>query len=585
MPNPRAESGSSVPKATVVPHAADDSAAARVWQCIGGVLSRHPSLLWRVPLGVLALWLLRRRVQRTARRLMRDRPAGFFLPSNVPPYAAQSDSLPQPLWPTQLLYSLLHPVRLLQHGLLRDSGGFRLLADGGALLGGALAFGWRPGVASAFAGLGENASGRSLGIEYSRPAGASLKLDVFHAHRTANGAGNKATAAAPSPVLVFTHGGAWGSGFRQLYRLFAVQLDVQLRYVVVVPGYRVYPSGRVVEQVEDVQAALQWTRAHAHEFGGDASNITLMGHSSGAHISSMAMLQTLQKLYPAGSGAAAAATVPPTLQPVLPTAFIGVSGVYDIGQHYDFEAARGVHEVSPMKAAAGGEVTMFPLVSATRIAAELSEEQRRHLPPVLLLHGLSDHTVPYAQSVRMAYALAGALPMDHIQLADDAPRAVRLAPLESHTLYHAAEEQSSIAGNAAVKSQAPAGRVHIGDSLTFVPAAGAVSGMSRPCPLVQLRMCGSARDPALQDHATALLDLMQPRAASQQHGPGHARWMSEAIAAFVEAVQQRSQIAIEEGTARPGKAVIIEAEPAATPDTPQPAARASEASGELRSHL
>jgi acetyl esterase/lipase len=558
-----------------------------VWQSSVRFFEQHPSLRWRLPLGALALLLLWRRVMRTRRALLRARPASFFQASSLPPYAAQADSLAEPLWPTHLLYSLLRPVKLLQHALLRDSGGFRLLADGGALLGGALAFGWRPGVARAFFGpsggnngnSGSNggSNGRSLGIVYSQPTGSTpLKLDVFNAHRlmrptaaAAGAAGITANSAADgsgsqqllSPVILFVHGGAWGSGFRQLYRLLAVQLDLQLGCVVLIPGYRVYPRGRVGQQVDDVTAALAWAREHAAEHGGDPNRVALMGHSSGAHIASMAMLQAVRRIQPEDAASSSSSSSSPSASAsVLPASFVGVAGVYDIAQHYEFEAARGVHEVSPMKAACGGEDAdpkHFAQVSATLTAAHLTSAQRALLPPTLLLHGLSDHTVPYAQSVRMAYALAGALPLDS-RLLDPhtTPRAVPLEPLDSHELYHA---NAAPTATAVQHQQQPhIGSVQIGDSLTFVPApfSSSSAGATRLCPLVQLRMCGSARDPALQDHATAMIDLSQPlpennsslhptlpdpQSSQPTHGPGHARWVTEALQTFFDAVAQVKQ--------------------------------------------
>lgn len=51
-------------------------------------------------------------------------------------------------------------------------------------------------------------------------------------------------------------------------------------------------------------------------------------------------------------------------KPVLVDGFVALSGVFDIGKHYLWEAGRGAHEVSPMKAAALGEQS-FPHVSPT----------------------------------------------------------------------------------------------------------------------------------------------------------------------------------------------------------------------------
>lgn len=75
--------------------------------------------------------------------------------------------------------------------------------------------------------------------------------------------------------------------------------------------------------------------------------LLLSGHSSGAHISMLYLLEALNES-----------------KPVLVDGFIALSGVFDIGKHYLWESARGAHEVSPMKAAALGEQS-FAHVSPT----------------------------------------------------------------------------------------------------------------------------------------------------------------------------------------------------------------------------
>ena len=590
------------------------------------LLVRHPALVYRVPLGLLALALLVRRVRRTRAQLLAGRRADFWLSSFLPAHAAPSASLPS-LWPTHLLYSLWQPVSLVQHALLRDSGLFWTLVDFSTFAGGAIAFGWRPQVLRRFLGMGgggarEEGRGRETGARYGPHARHTL--DVFCAHRhfakrTANAsatvapATNAAPGGAPVPdasqnsslppsrVLVFVHGGAWGSGHASLYRLFASQLDEQLHCVVVCANYRVWPHADAEGQAADVAAVLRWTAENAKRFGGDPDRIVLMGHSSGAHISSLCMLRALQSqsqsqsqtdsdaASPSSSSSSATAAASATASPAacagtwaIPRlhGFIGLAGVYDISDHYEFESARGVHELSPMAPANGGP-SNFAAHSCTIAAAALSPSQRAQLPPCLLLHGLTDRTVPYASSVRFGYALAGALPRQECPLSPESaanlPRAALLAPLPSHALYHADAAAAAAAGSSASKSRgavSSSASVPIGSSFTFAPPRDSRTGpAASPCPLVHVRLCGSESDPAVQDHATAIFDFMnsshiaEPALAAmaeaddqedgedeeaqedEQHqrshalqpdGHGHARWMREAIRHFFAAIPRRT---------------------------------------------
>ncbi len=60
--------------------------------------------------------------------------------------------------------------------------------------------------------------------------------------------------------------------------------------VVVIPNYRIYPMGSSHDQADDVAMAIEWCKANIHQYSGDSSRITISGHSSGAHITSLALL-------------------------------------------------------------------------------------------------------------------------------------------------------------------------------------------------------------------------------------------------------------------------------------------------------
>ncbi|KAJ5201253.1 hypothetical protein N7449_006056 [Penicillium cf. viridicatum] len=100
------------------------------------------------------------------------------------------------------------------------------------------------------------------------------------------------------PVLVFFHGGGFGAGSsswpqNQLTSLVSHSRKLGLPAIGVSINYRVGPAGFLTSKemrdvglppnngLRDQRVALKWVKDHINGFGGDASNITLVGHSAG----------------------------------------------------------------------------------------------------------------------------------------------------------------------------------------------------------------------------------------------------------------------------------------------------------------
>lgn len=91
------------------------------------------------------------------------------------------------------------------------------------------------------------------------------------------------------PVLVWLHGGAWQSGGGSIAWYSGAHLAASGDIVVVSPNYRLgalgwlYVPGQTANiGLLDQEAAIAWVIANAESFGGDPSNITVMGQSAGA---------------------------------------------------------------------------------------------------------------------------------------------------------------------------------------------------------------------------------------------------------------------------------------------------------------
>ncbi|MDE2434846.1 MAG: alpha/beta hydrolase, partial [Sphingomonadales bacterium] len=83
------------------------------------------------------------------------------------------------------------------------------------------------------------------------------------------------------PVMVFLYGGAWISGDKAQYAWLGAGLARQ-GYVAVIPNYGIYPPTKWPTFVRDNAKALAWVRSNITPFGGDRSDLILVGHSSGA---------------------------------------------------------------------------------------------------------------------------------------------------------------------------------------------------------------------------------------------------------------------------------------------------------------
>jgi acetyl esterase/lipase len=220
-------------------------------------------------------------------------------------------------------------------------------------------------------------------------------------------------------VVVFVHGGAWGSGRPWMYKLATEGICTVLNASKgILVEYPVYPIATIFDQAHSILDAVQYIQHNRSALKlSQETKIILAGHSSGAHISVLASIASCRE------GAKLVDIV------------LGLSGVYDIGSHFDFEKNRGVHIISPMRSAALGpdewdhcspsQILQKPFVplpdkhvdthsndsaaaSAAGDASSLSMGWPVHLfPKFWFLHGTRDSTVPHTSTEDVIKALQG----------------------------------------------------------------------------------------------------------------------------------------------------------------------------------
>jgi len=171
-------------------------------------------------------------------------------------------------------------------------------------------------------------------------------------------------AAPNAPVIVFFYGGAWQDGDKKDF-LFVAQALAGTGAIVVVPNYRTYPEVTYPGFLDDGAAATAWTVRNIAQYGGDPKTIFLSGHSSGAYIAIMLVLDR-DYLAKAGVGDLKLA------------GGIGISGPYDF-----LPITR--KDIKPI-------FEVVPDMDQTQVI----HYARADSPPLLLLHGETDTTVgPY----------------------------------------------------------------------------------------------------------------------------------------------------------------------------------------------
>ncbi|ORY62829.1 alpha/beta-hydrolase [Neocallimastix californiae] len=98
------------------------------------------------------------------------------------------------------------------------------------------------------------------------------------------------------PVVVYVHGGGWCEGSKDK-ESYIGEFFQKNDFVSVLVNYRLYPETESIDDmVEDIYNALKWTEKNIYKYGGDRSQITLMGHSAGAHLATLTVVKSALKM-------------------------------------------------------------------------------------------------------------------------------------------------------------------------------------------------------------------------------------------------------------------------------------------------
>lgn len=152
--------------------------------------------------------------------------------------------------------------------------------------------------------------------------------------------------------------------------------------------YRMSGTALAPAAVEDARCALRWVYRNSKEFHLDTSRIIVTGHSAGGHLALMAgMLQDSDGL---DQECAADASVGDVLMKV--SAVIDWYGPADVT-----DLIQGPNTKTYAEQWLGSQLDKE--AQAKRVSPV--SYVRQGLPPILILHGDEDPTVPYSESVHL----------------------------------------------------------------------------------------------------------------------------------------------------------------------------------------
>eukprot|EP00833_Pecoramyces_ruminatium_P002307 jgi/Orpsp1_1/1176339/evm.model.c7180000057245.2 len=139
------------------------------------------------------------------------------------------------------------------------------------------------------------------------------------------------------PVVIYIYGGTWYMGEKSIYSKLGDFLR-ENGYVAVIPNYIQFPYGKVNNMIKDIRDAIIWVYNNIERYHGDVNNITILGHSSGAHLSMLTLLKASHKVKIHGNAIKYIDPLPMFQRMVL------LNGPYDFDVFTDLSKKTGITE-------------------------------------------------------------------------------------------------------------------------------------------------------------------------------------------------------------------------------------------------
>jgi acetyl esterase/lipase len=221
-------------------------------------------------------------------------------------------------------------------------------------------------------------------VQYCTGGGRPLLMDIY---------APKDAASKPAPAVLWIHGGGWRSGSKSDRRV--ATLLATNGFVSATLDYRLSGEAPFPAAIEDCKCGVRFLRANAAKYGIDPQRIGAAGGSAGGHL---ALLVGTADERAGLEGSGGWPGVSSRVRAVV--SWFGPAD-FSVG-HTAFEHGKGPAPLAFL----GGTLEEKPEIyrRASPVTWVSADD-----PPILMIHGDQDKTVPFDQSVRMlkAYQKAG----------------------------------------------------------------------------------------------------------------------------------------------------------------------------------
>ena len=228
----------------------------------------------------------------------------------------------------------------------------------------------------AWAAASRNAYQIYPNLTYVTADGYEAKLDVY----------SRADSTAAQPTLIYIHGGGWTGGSKEA-ALPSFTPYLAMGWNVVNVEYRLARFSLAPAAVEDCLCALHWVGVNAKTYHFDLNQLVLSGDSAGGHLA----LTTGMIPESAGLDRECFGTGRPKVAAIVD--WYGITDVNDL--------LEGANQKSYAVVWLGSQPNREEIAKRVSPLTYV----RAGLPPVLLIQGDADPTVPYSHSVRLHQAL------------------------------------------------------------------------------------------------------------------------------------------------------------------------------------
>jgi len=191
------------------------------------------------------------------------------------------------------------------------------------------------------------------------------------------------------PAILFLHGGGWLGGSKKQFARQAVYLASKHGFFAVCSEYRFSNEARFPACFQDAKCAVKWMRAKGNDFNIDPERVAIAGGSSGGHLAAMVATTAGAAQYEPGGGDSGCVDLPAHVNLCIPH-----NAPLDL---VALAEERG-QALKPVWELFGADLADMP--DGYRDASPF-HRAGLETPPMLLLHGEADGTIPCEQSVAM----------------------------------------------------------------------------------------------------------------------------------------------------------------------------------------